>query len=344
MSRAARGFVAFVGVVALLVGAAGPAAAASRPFQAVDLGSLSTTGISTAFAINDKGVIVGTSDAPDGATHGVLWSANGTLRDLGQDIYPADINEDGTIIGTAGVGPNAYGFILRGGTLDEIAPELYPPVFPFKLNDRGQTLLKRSNQPPSLPTYFFRDEHGRVTQFPQNTVLSDLNNLGQVVGTTFNFATTGTDEHGFVWQVHVGVIRNFGPATQGRLINDRGHVVKDEIVYCGDPCRGGYMTFHYLVAHRRQLLISTGFEHTPLAMNERDQVVGSYSTMEGTQGATFFDRKTQLVFLARGDIGPTYFAARDVNERTKIVGESEFPLVPDPGGPQPTPHATLWDQ
>jgi hypothetical protein len=272
----------------------------------------------------------------------VLWRANGTLRDLGRDVYPADINNHGTVVGTVGVGANAHGFILRGDTLDEIAPGLHPSAFPFKLNNRGQTLLKRSNQPPSLPTYFFRDEHGLIAQFPQNTVANDLNNLGQVVGTAFKRTPTGTNQHGFVWQVHAGIIRNFGPSTRGRLINDRGHVVKDEIVYCGDPCRGGYEAYHYLVANGRQTLIAIGEEHLPLAMNERDQVVGRYTTMEGTEGATFFGRKTELVFLARGTLGPTDFVARDINERTKIVGESEFPLLADPDGPRPTPRATLW--
>ena len=162
-----------------------------------------------------------------------------------------------------------------------------------------------------------------------------------MVGTVLNSTPTGTDQHGFVWQLHVGIIRDFGPATRGLLINDRGHVVKDEVVYCGDPCRGDYVPFHYLVAGGRQTLISTGFEHTPLAMNERDQVVGSYATIEGTLGATFFGRKAKLVFLAHGDLGPTDFAARDINERTKIVGESEFPRVPDPEGLQ-IPRATLW--
>ena len=100
MSRAVRGFVALVAVAAVIAGAAGPAVAVPRPFRAVDLGSLSDDGVSSAFAVNDKGAVVGTSQAPDGSTHGVLWHANGTLRDLGRDIYPVDINNRGTIIGT----------------------------------------------------------------------------------------------------------------------------------------------------------------------------------------------------------------------------------------------------
>jgi hypothetical protein len=173
-------------------------------------------------------------------------------------------------------------------------------------------------------------------------VVNDLNNLGQVVGTALTSTPTGTDQHGFVWQLHVGIIRDFGPATRGVLINDRGHLVKDEVVYCGDPCRGDYETYHYLVARGRQTLISIGVEHSPLAMNERDQVVGSYSTIGGDLGATFFGKRTKLVFLAHGSLGPTDLAARDINERTKIVGESEFPLVPDPDGLQVIPRATLW--
>ena len=332
MSRAARGLIAVVAVTAVLAGAVGPAAAGARPFRAVDLGGLSDDGVSSAFAVNDRGAVVGTAQAPDGSTHGVLWHANGTLRDLGRDIYPVDINNRGTIIGTAGVGANAYGFVLRGGNLEAVAPDLRPPVFPFELNNRGQMLLERSNPPPATSSYFFRDEHGRITPFPRNSVVNDLNNRGQVVGTTLDPTPTGSDHHGFVWQVHVGIVRDFGPATSGRLINDRGHVVKDETVFCGDPCPGGHTTDHYLVAGGRQTLIAAGDEHVPLAMNERDQVVGRYSTIGGELGATFFGRKSKLVFLARGDIGPADLVARDINERTKIVGESELAV----------PRATLW--
>ena len=67
-------------------------------------------------------------------------------------------------------------------------------------------------------------------------------------------------------------------------------------------------------------------------MNERDQVVGRYSTIGGALGATFFGRRSKLVFVARGDIGPADLVARDINERTKIVGESGLAV----------PRATLW--
>ncbi|MFI9588440.1 hypothetical protein ACIHCQ_43220, partial [Streptomyces sp. NPDC052236] len=48
-----------------------------------NLGTLPNTIASTAFAINDAGVIVGQADDADETPHAVRWDADGTITDLG---------------------------------------------------------------------------------------------------------------------------------------------------------------------------------------------------------------------------------------------------------------------
>jgi probable HAF family extracellular repeat protein len=92
----------------------------------VDLGTLPGGWSSRANAINDAGVIVGTSDVDAnsleaGIKHAVIWTEPGTLFDLNDLVFApgwilleaTDIDDQGNIVG-AGVDPNGdrHGFLL----------------------------------------------------------------------------------------------------------------------------------------------------------------------------------------------------------------------------------------
>ena len=344
MLRVLRACVASVGAVGLLVGSATPASAAPRPFQAVDLGSLSPPtdntglGYSSASAINDRGVTVGTATAPDGSNHGVRWRPNGTIRDLGVGLYPADINNRGTIVGSVGqsAGASSYGFVWRDGAIQS---HIDLPGPAFKINEHEQMLLERPNPLPAQPTYFFRDTDGVVTEFPPGHELNDLNNLGQVIGTVRG--ATAPASRGFVWQAHVGIIRDFGPASEGRLINDKGHVVRSEIAFC-EEC-GGHESVDYFYKGRTRRFVTGGRGERVLAINDKDQVVGSSASLGGDLAAWFWTPKSGRVNLQRQASFDGEIAARDINESTQIVGASQFAIRPDgEGGLDWLTRATRW--
>ncbi|MEW6495211.1 MAG: hypothetical protein AB1589_22240 [Cyanobacteriota bacterium] len=88
---------------------------------------------SSASDINDKGVIVGSSQTSSGTTHAVKWE-NGAIADLdalGDNYsYATAINNMGTIIGYSSQGGV---FVWKNGTLSDLN-SLIPANLGWKLN------------------------------------------------------------------------------------------------------------------------------------------------------------------------------------------------------------------
>ena len=119
---------------------------------ATDLGSLGGTGKfggNIAFAVNNKGQVVGNSDlAGDTANHGFIWQ-NGHITDMGMlpgDIGSASlaINDNGDVVGVSiDKDFNARGFIWRNNVMVDLN-SLVPPDSPLyielscSINARGE--------------------------------------------------------------------------------------------------------------------------------------------------------------------------------------------------------------
>lgn len=332
MGRLARITVALVGTLAVLLGVAGPASAAPRPYREVDLGSLGGAyAPSYAVAVNDYGVAVGVSQTPDGP-HGTLWQPDGTKIDLGGGPLPVDINDLGDI---AFAGSRGY---VRHA--DGSATRYFDGLVPYRMNNVGQLILRRPDTTSRTGyRYYFAEANTEYLafEFPSNWVMSDLNDQGQVVGTKYGT----TSFYGVVWQRGVGVIKNLGPATAAKLINNHGHVVMFERVFCGDPCRGGYDTTYYLVANGARTYVAYSRDYSPLAMNEKDQIVGSYGSIDAYYTAWVWSKGVTTA-LSRCSGGCEYPAANDINERGEIVGQANLPILPDPPEFLDVNRAILW--
>lgn len=108
----------------------------------------SFTGTSKAIALNDHGVVIGTASNERGEQRAVRWtvSPDGNVdgpRELGAvagyaDQYAADINNEGVIVGDAGVAPfNIVGF-LYDGAIRLLSPlEDALTAGPRGINDQG---------------------------------------------------------------------------------------------------------------------------------------------------------------------------------------------------------------
>jgi probable HAF family extracellular repeat protein len=159
-----------------------------RDGKPVDLGSLGGQFQNAAFAINDRGQIVGASDLPDDTyQHAFLWQ-NGHMTDLGTlpgDVVSAAvaINNRGQVTGvSADPNGNIRGFLWQNGVMYDLNNLVYG----------------------STPLYLL---HG-----------FGLNSAGEIVGLAFN---TNTGEvHGFfATPLHFSVQSQDGPVVVGENNN-----------------------------------------------------------------------------------------------------------------------------
>jgi probable HAF family extracellular repeat protein len=119
--------------------------------RALDLGSLGGITNNVAFAINNKGQVVGTSDlAGDQFFHAFLWE-RGAIKDLGTLPAPYDafalagsINDRGEVVGfSCDVNFNCHGFLRQGGVMTDLNSFL-PADSPLlimngeDINERGE--------------------------------------------------------------------------------------------------------------------------------------------------------------------------------------------------------------
>jgi probable HAF family extracellular repeat protein len=83
----------------------------------VDIGDLG--GANTfAVALNEKGVVAGTSQTDTGAIHAFLYTPGVGMRDIGGDAFPSDISDSGAVIGRIGSNSHAFFWTAAGGFQD----------------------------------------------------------------------------------------------------------------------------------------------------------------------------------------------------------------------------------
>lgn len=189
---------------------------ATHHYRLVDLGTLGGES-SFATAMNDRGVVVGSSTVADGSFHGFRWR-NGSMTDLGL-FRPTDINNRGQIVGTFDDQGNA--FLWTAGRLTDLGSLGGPFTSPTAINDRGQVVgVSATTDGPAVP---FLWSKGHMRRLPLDSV-SDINNRGQVTGGRLQ---SGGGFHASVW--FRGRVTDLGAAAFDRSntygINNRGWVI-----------------------------------------------------------------------------------------------------------------------
>lgn len=114
--------------------------------------------LGSARGINNRGQIVGSYLAPDGAGHGYLWQ-RGRVTDLGA-IFPVDLNDRGQVLGTSRTATGELHAVIweNGRTIDlsthgvlvETIPRQKLPGDVVGINNHGH-LVANLGQPNHWP-------------------------------------------------------------------------------------------------------------------------------------------------------------------------------------------------
>ena len=185
--------------------------------------------------LNNEGVVVGATQAANGAQHAAIWQ-RGRLTDIHNRINSAavqsdlrDVNDKSDVVGTF-ADSGFHGFLLRGRRVIEIPP--LPgdgQTFALGINNRRQVLGQSLG--PNLPRQFVWDR-GRFTilqgltgqTFSINPV--EIQDAGIVVGTDRRV-------HAVTWQG--GTVMEIGGlpgslANRGQAINDVGQIAGESVL------------------------------------------------------------------------------------------------------------------
>jgi uncharacterized membrane protein len=154
-------------------------------------------GFTTACAIRDDGVIVGSAVTTDGKkVHAVQWE-NGTLRRLGE-FYAMDTNERGDVIGSIpGEKYRTRSLLYRNGTVRELSPlEGYSEYRAQTINDAGQ--IGGTAQSGNSSWYPIRwDANGKRARILDNREpgsVHGINRAGQAAGTRWILRENSTPD------------------------------------------------------------------------------------------------------------------------------------------------------
>jgi uncharacterized membrane protein len=173
----------------------------------VDLGSFSQS--SGALALNEAGIVVGESEAPEGGILGlaVRWTGTGGPQALASVASVAsrayDINEAGKIVGSAAFDSSLNDRAFLWTQQQGLVPLAEPAVVSWaeRINEHGLVIGQIYDEPTSPNGFIWSPDIG-FTLFapygPGSSRAGGLNNRGQVVGSIDNRAVLWTRAQGFV--------------------------------------------------------------------------------------------------------------------------------------------------
>jgi probable HAF family extracellular repeat protein len=315
------------------VALATPAQATATPrYLITDLGTLGTgtTAQSSAMAINNAGVVVGTTTIASGAQHGFRWSAANGMTDLG--VIPGGanssanaINDAGQVAGTADRQNGGYGYPVRwsaSGVITDLGGTITNRLGVGNgIDPTGRVAGgQRAADSEGSPYAMLYDTSGGTVDLgtPPDSLgaANGINARGQVVGSP-----------GFLWQNGtVTMLPNLAGVTgngNATAINIRGQIVGES------PVAGTYNTVGVVWNGTAITNIGTvdGIQYSQAnAINASGEVVGTADPMCSPCVAprAWFWRPggtiTALDTLLPAGSGWKLERANGVNDRGQIVG------------------------
>lgn len=162
-----------------------------------DLALLPAAFSGVAVSINTEGMIVGTEIVSGSGTHGVIWSRQGRVADLGTSFFPIGINERGQIAGAhataAGFEPAIlwHGHIQDLGVPPQTLPRCDPPhacaTRAVAINQKGEVIGTASFGGVDMHVVVWRPGSGWTVYglFSDNEAVG-INDFDDLVGTNID--------------------------------------------------------------------------------------------------------------------------------------------------------------
>jgi probable HAF family extracellular repeat protein len=308
---------------------------------------------SYALAINDSGMVVGSSDTPgNAANHAFVWTQAGGMVDLGtlvgcRDSYAVAVNNNGMVVGSSSstAGSHAFAWTQGGGMVD-LGTFGGHSSQALAVNDNGM-VVGVSYLPSGASHAFVWTQAGGMVDLGTlggansgHSYAIAVNNNGMVVGTS-DTPQGFFPSHAFVWTQAGGMvdIGSFGYSSQALAVNNNGMVVGSMT----SSYNSGSPTYAFAWTQATGMVGLGTVPGIPnseaVAVNDNGKVVGN-----SYPDAFAWTQAGGMVDLGYGNIGPVNFMGQfagpyhPVNMDGMIVGVS-----PVPGTTPVASHATLWD-
>ena len=267
---------------------------------------------SWAQAINALGVVVGTSETPEGSFRAFIAARPGALTGLGPDNVPGvglGINDLNDVVGSSD-----RAFARIGGRLRELGSGLANDI------SNARQSAGWSNVTPEETHAVVWDAAGRMRDLGQTgeqSFASALNDRGQVAGW---IADAAGQPHAVRWEadgsrIELGTLG--GRYSQALAINEAGDVAGVSETAGGIP--------HAFVWRRGSGMVDLGEDlqsSTAFGLNDSGQVVGERVTEDGRRRAFVWSAGSGLMTLdtpARPDAASRANAINDLGEIAGLV-------------------------
>ncbi|SNB47976.1 Ig-like domain-containing protein [Geobacter sp. DSM 9736] len=290
----------------------------SLAYAVTELGTLGGNK-SSAVALNDAGIVVGQSDTATGENHAFFWK-DGVMTDMGAFDVVA-VNEAGQVIGTRG----GRSYFWEKGALSDLGTLGGPTATARAINDSGAVVGESETETGLIHAFLWTKGVMTDLETLDGDTASgayDINNSGQVVGTSTTYSNTLYGHRSFLWAN--GLMTDLGrvphqslpyPYWTSVFINERG-----DVAGCGKwpfpyhertyVLRGG----QWVDTHSDTI---SGRGNCLTAFNNLGQVGGNYTDVTNTYPFLWDNGTTTYL----GTIAPnTVGAVTGMNNAGEIIG------------------------